>query len=363
MSQNNEINVYQQLAYLVIIVIGVGWLLNIGSSIILPLIFASLFAIFLTPLDKKILKFVKYKWASILLTFACVILPLVVVGSLFSFQLMRIFDSLPSISKSIKEGGRTLALWLDKKLPMLDIQSDSFLKDSVESAIEEPFNILGYGLTSTTGLLTGVALTIIFTYLIMYYRRSIKNFILYQFEKTDRKDVRSTVKKIKGTVQAYVGGVGIVIVILSFFNTIGLWMIGIEYPLFWGTLAGVLSVIPYVGTLLGGLLPFLFAMATSDHNWQPIAIVIYYGVIQQIEGNFITPKIVGGRVNINPLVAIIALLFFGMLWGIAGVVLALPIISIIRIIMAEFDSTEAVAELMGSGISDHPEVFKEIADS
>ena len=363
MSQNNEINSLQQLAYFVIILIGLGWLLYLGSSIILPLIFASLFAIFLVPLDKKILRGVKKKWASILLTFSCVILPLIIVGSLFSFQLLRIFESLPSISNSIKKGGRNLADWLDQKIPMLNIKSDNIIMDGLESAIEEPFNILGYGLSSTTGVLAGIALTIIFTYLIMYYRRSIRNFILYQFEKSDRKDVKDTVRKIKGTVQAYVGGVGIVIVILSFFNTLGLWIIGIEYPLFWGTLAGVLYIIPYIGSLLGGLLPFLFAMATSDHNWQPIAIVLYYGVIQQIEGNFIIPKIVGGRVNINPLVAIMALLFFGMLWGVAGVVLALPIISIIRIVMAEFESTESIAELMGSDLADNSEVFHEMADS
>lgn len=363
MNENNHSNSIQQLAYLVVIVIGIGWLLYIGSSIILPLIFSALFAMFLSPLENKILRTVRRKWASILLTFSCVILPLIIIGSLFSFQLMRIFESLPSITNSIKKGGHTMALWLDNKIPILDIQSDNLLMDGMDSAMDDSFKLLGYGLSSTTGVLVGIGLTLIFTYLMMYYRKSINSFVVFQFEKSDRKEVKVTVQKIKGTVQAYVGGVGIVIVILSFFNTIGLGLIGIEYPLFWGTLAGVLSVIPYVGTLIGGLLPFLFAMATADHNWQPIAVVLYYVFIQQLEGNFITPKIVGGRVNINPLVAIIALLFFGMLWGVAGVVLALPIISILRIIMAEFDCTEAVAELMGSSIAENSEVFKEIADS
>ncbi len=363
MNPKSNINYLQQLAYLVIVVVGFGFLMNIGASIILPLIFATLFAIFLTPLEKKIAKYVKWKWASIMFTFSAVILPLVLVGVLFSYQLVRIFESMPSINEGIKQGGRSLARWVDQTLPMLNIQSENLLIDSVESAIDKPFDLLGYGLTSTSGILAGLAFTLIYTYLIMYYRKSIRNFVFFQFDKRDRKDVKEAVGKIKDTVQGYVGGVGIVIVILSSINTLGLWLIGIEYPLFWGTLAGLLSVIPYAGTLLGGLLPFLFAVATSDHSWQPWAIVIYYAVIQQIEGNFITPKIVGGRVNINPLVAIISLLVFGMLWGIGGIILALPIISIIRIILAEFDATEAVAALMGSSIANRPEVFKEIADS
>lgn len=356
-------NYLRQLAYLVIIVLGVGYLLYIGASIILPLIFASLFAIFLTPLERKFSQYVKWKWASIFLTFSSIILPLILVGALFSFQLVRIFDSMPSITKGIKQGGKSLARLIDDKLPFLDIQSDNLLMDGMEKAIEKPFDMVGYGLTSTSSILAGIAFTLIYTYLIMYYRKSIKNFIFFQFDKQDRQDVKLTLEKIKNTVQGYVGGVGVVIVILSTVNTIGLWLIGIEYPLFWGTLAGLLSVIPYAGTLLGGLLPFLFAVATADHSWQPWAIVAYYIVIQQIEGNFITPKIVGGRVNINPLFAIISLLIFGMLWGIGGIILALPIISIVRIILNEFDTTESIAALMGSSIAKRPEVFKELADS
>lgn len=157
--------------------------------------------------------------------------------------------------------------------------------------------------------------------------------------------------KIKKTVQSYVGGMGVVVIILTVLNTVGLYFIGIDYPLFWGALAGVLAIIPFIGTLIGGLLPLLYSISTSDYTWQPIAVATYYFAVQQLEGNFITPKVIGDKVNINPLFAIFALLFFGSFWGIAGVVLALPLISIIRIVFSYVEATKPLAILMSSNIS------------
>lgn len=85
----------------------------------------------------------------------------------------------------------------------------------------------------------------------------------------------------------------------------------------------------------------------------------YYLFIQQLEGNFITPKIVGDKVDINPLFAILALLFFGSFWGIAGVILALPLISIVKIILEHFDETKALSILMSSDITELAEPGRE----
>lgn len=185
----------------------------------------------------------------------------------------------------------------------------------------------------------------------MYYKSNFKRFIIQSFEKSSRPDIKETLKKIKDTIQSYIGGLGLVIVILSTLNTIGLTLIGIEHAIFWGCLAGALAIIPYIGTMLGGLLPFIFALSSAEASWQPYAVIVYYLIIQQIEGNFITPKIVGDKVDINPLFALIAILFFASYWGIAGVILALPLISILKIILAQFKQTENLSILMSSDIS------------
>ena len=350
-------------AYSVVIIIGVGWLLHIGASILLPFTFALLFALFLYPIDKRIFRVVKHKWISIPLTLLAVIVPLVLIGTLFSIQLVSIIDSLPAIGSSLKVGLDQAIKNIQSVLPFLKIQSDKILSDNISSIIEAPLGILKQGLLSSSAILVSTVLTCIYSVLLLYYRRSMRNFVVFQFERQNRTDIKETISKIKDTVQAYVGGLGLVILLLSVLNSLGLWIIGIDHPIFWGALAGLLAVVPYIGTGLGGVLPFLYALATADHSWQPVAVVVYYAAIQFLEGNVITPKIVGDKVNINPLVAILALIFFGEFWGIGGVILALPIISITRIILSQFESTTPLALLMSSDVANRSHRFKEIADS
>ena len=356
----NKNYILQNLAYTIIIIIGFGSLLYIGASVILPFLFATFFAIFLYPIDRFIFEKVRLRWLSILLSYLCIFIPIVLVIALFYLQLSTIVGSLPAIGDSLKKGFTQVVDKVEELIPFLDLDKDKILNGESSPDLKGPLSFIGRGIVSTTGIMAGAGLTLFYSFFILYYRKSFKNFIIYQFEKSSRPDIKETLTKIKETVQSYIRGLGIVTVLLATLNTIGLYFIGIDYPIFWGVLGGILAVIPYVGTLISGLLPFLYALATTDQNWQPAAVIIYYITIQQVEGNFITPKIVGDKVNINPLMAIMALIFFGSFWGIGGVLLALPITSIIRIIFGQFESTESIALLMSSDIHNEAEKFKDL---
>lgn len=349
---------FQSSAYFLITLVLCVWILHVGSSVILPLIFASIFAIFLYPVDKKIIKLVKVRWISVVLSFFTIILPILIIGALFSYQLMNILESLPSIGNSLEKGVYSIARKVNDIIPIIDPKQ--LLSTEDQSFSEGPLGLLSQSIMSSTNLLLAIALTFIYTFFLLYYRRSFKNFIIYQFEKSARPDIRETLHSIKEMVQGYIGGLGLVVIILSILNTAGLWVIGVQYPLFWGSLAGFLAIIPYAGTLVGGLLPFIYTLATADHSWQPWAVVIYYLLIQQIEGNFITPKVVGDKVDINPLFAIISLIIFGSIMGVGGIVLALPLISIIKIILSNFDRTKPIAVLMSTDINSDPKIYKDL---
>jgi len=352
----------QKIAYSLIVVICLGWLLHIGSSLIVPFVFAIMLAVLLFPIEKRISKYIKWKSISILISFLTLVIPLLIITTLFSFQLISIIDSLPSINESMQQGFDRLLNKTNQALPFLNLDAESLLGGS-QTDLEQPLKFIGQGLVSTSGFIAAFGMTILYTFFLLYYRRSFKNFIVFQFEKSARPDIRETLSEIKETIQAYIRGLGIVIVLLSVFNSIGLTIIGIDYAIFWGVLAGLLAIIPFIGTLMGGMLPFIYALSSADATWQPVAVVIYYVIIQQIEGNFITPKVVGGKVDINPLFAILSLVFFGSYWGLGGIVLALPIISVIKIILSNFESTLPYATLMSSDISNKKGIFKKIADA
>jgi len=320
-------------------------------------------AIFLYPIDKRILKYVKIKPVSILLSFVTIIIPLTVVGSLFSMQLMNIMSSLPSIEKNLKLGIDKVLNNVGNIFPAFDFTRQELINETLSSDLEGPVIFITQGVMNTSTLIISIALTFLYAFFILYYRKSFRSFILHQFQKNLRPDIKDALSQIKETIQAYIGGLALVIIILSVLNSIGLLIIGVKYAIFWGALAGLLAVIPYIGTVLGGVLPALYSLATSDNPYEPLLVIAFYAIVQQVEGNLITPKVIGKKVDINPLFAIISIIFFGSLWGVGGVVLALPIISIIRIILDHFEDTKPIALLLSASIDNNSQQFKQLADS
>lgn len=147
--------------------------------------------------------------------------------------------------------------------------------------------------------------------------------------------------------------------ILGILNSLGLWFIGITYPAFWGFLAAFLAIIPFVGTFLGGLMTVIYAVATTTSIWQPIAVIGLFSFVQFLEGNVITPKIVGESVKVNPLAIILSLVIGGSIWGVAGLILAVPVIATLKKIMEQVDVTKPFSLLLSSELYQKDELFEE----
>ncbi|MBC7919965.1 MAG: AI-2E family transporter, partial [Ferruginibacter sp.] len=121
---------------------------------------------------------------------------------------------------------------------------------------------------------------------------------------------------------------------------------------FFGALGALLTIIPYVGIVVGALLPILMALVTKDSAWYAAGVAGIFFLVQMLEGNFITPNVVGSKVSINPLAAIVGLVLGGMLWGAAGMILAMPFLAVLKVV---FDSVEAL-EPYGYLLGDSKEV-------
>ena len=143
----------------------------------------------------------------------------------------------------------------------------------------------------------------------------------------------------------------------------GLWLIGVPYPFFWGFLAGFLEIIPYVGTTIGGLLPLTYMLMVSDSLWQPLAVLVWYIIVQQLEGNLISPNVMGSSIKVNPLFIIMGLFLGGFIWGVSGMILALPILAISKEIFRSFDVLVPFSYLMEDGLSRKSNVFLDEFDS
>ena len=351
----------KNIAYFLICAIGTGWILFIGDFIIVPMLYGLFFAILLRPLVNRYQKMLKRRVPSLVLAFLTILISFIVIAGLISYQLFEIINSLPAIGENVETGIYKVIEEFNNMLPSVITLQPEELVSQFGSLLSTPLSLLGKGVVLSSNSIVEVLIAFIYGFFILLYSKSIKNFVIYQYKRTHRKDVKQVLFKIQETIQQFVSGMLTVIILLSVINSLCLYLIGIKYAVFWGVLGGLLAIIPYVGTVLGGLLPLLYAISTTGTYWQPLAIIAAYSLIQQLEGNFITPKVIGDKVNVNPLVAILSLILFGSLWGVGGVILALPLISIVRIIISEFEATQPISLLMRADIRSLKDKFKELA--
>ena len=252
--------------------------------------------------------------------------------------------------------------WSDRKFNLKSDATASWLSDNILEVSDISIGIIKESLQSTTNILANLILIIVITYFMLLYRTVFKNFILIQVSSKSRESVMLLLNKIQNLIKQYMLGQGLVVIILGLLIGSGLWLIGVPYPFFWGFLAGFLEIIPYVGTTIGGILPLFYMIMVSDTVWQPLAVIGLYITVQQIEGNFISPNIMGQSIKINPMFIILGLFVGGIMWGISGMILALPILALLKEIFRSIDIFEPMSYLMEDGLVRKKDVFTERFD-
>ncbi len=347
----------RNLAYLLVVLIGGGYLVMAGRSLLFPLFFAIFFSFLLMPLEKWIFARVRSKFISVLITLLIVAAAVASILFVFGNQLVHIISDMASIQDQLKAGLQRLFDFVDQNIPYVEVPADpeSFNR-TMSKVLEAPVRFIGAGISDVAGFIFNALLTMIYTVFILIYKEAFKDFFMIQFAKDKREEIGIILTETVHMIQHYLRGMVTVIIILAVLNCIGLLLIGVKYDIFWGVLAACLVIIPYIGTTLGGTLPFLYAMATGE-PWQPWAVVGMYVIIQQLEGNFITPKIVGSSVKLNPFFALIAVVVMGSLLGIGGIVLAIPTCAVIKLVAEEIDILKPLALLMDKDLMKKRHLF------
>jgi predicted PurR-regulated permease PerM len=133
-------------------------------------------------------------------------------------------------------------------------------------------------------------------------------------------------------------------------NSIALLVIGVPNAIVIGVIGGLLNVLPYIGGVLAILLPVLMSLITTNSFSPILAIVVSYTVIQFIDNNFLVPRIVSSKVQINALMSIVAVLLGNLLWGIPGMFLSIPFIAVLKIIFDRVDDLKPWGRLLGDEV-------------
>ncbi|RMF25867.1 MAG: AI-2E family transporter [Bacteroidetes bacterium] len=319
-------------------------------SFFAPLIFAGVFTLMLHRLCAQLEKWVGRKGLAAVLAMSVAGLPVLGVLTLLSIQSARTFQTLPNLPDKLYEG---LEKALTPLLSRLGLDFETLfasLGRNIGQLISTPLELFSQGISASTAALTGLFLCLLFTFFFLLHRRGLYQLLLLQFSEKRRPGVREVCRGIQHISERYLAGLGLVVVVLSGMNALGLWLIGIPEALFWGLVAGVLAIVPFVGTILGGALVFLFALAASSTWWQPPAVIVLFAVIQFLEGNFITPRILGQTIRLNAMSSILALVAGGAYWGLPGLLLALPLTAMLRLLFLQIPPLEPLGRMLGVGI-------------
>lgn len=344
---------FKNLFYVLASVSIFGTILSFGESLLVPVAFGVLIAMILYPvctwLEKKGAKRV---WAIILALLGVTII-IAGLGVLFSAQLVSMSKEFGNFAGKLSEIFQNVIVFFNEQITILPEISKEDLKEKGTKWIESVSGGLLKGTLSGTGaLLTGMTLCVIYVFLLLLYRSALAKAISKFVPEPKRNSFIEMLHKMRTVGQQYVGGMFLLILILGVLNTIGLLIIGIDYPFFFGFLAAFLAVIPYVGTALGGLLPALFSLMNGDPYWMPIAVVLVFWFIQALEGNFLSPMIVGGNLNINPLAAILALITGGLIWGVAGMILFLPYVAVLKVACDHYEELQPVGMMLKDDLNE-----------
>jgi len=320
----------------------------VARPILNPLLAAFIFAFLLRPLSALIEKAKIPRLFSTLITILIVLLSITAVSLFFSSQVETIAADMDSLVTTFNELIDKVQRWTATQFGIAPHEQIIYLKSTLATILKSSSAFFRSTLSATAGFFTSFFLFILALFFFLYYRTFFASFLYQVFRPENHARVTKTLQKIERIVGKYVLGLLLVICILAVFNIVGLLLLGIKHALFFGGLAAVLIIIPYVGVLIGSLLPILFALATTDSLWYPLGVFALFVVGQFLEGNFITPNIVGTQVSINPFAAIVGLLIAGMMLGVIGVIFALPMLAIIKVICDEVNSLKPIGYLLGN---------------
>ena len=345
---------YQRLSLVLISLTILTFGLFYGKGIILPILFAILLAMLLLPITNF---FARKKFPKPLSIIVPLFLSIVTIGAVIYFlstQVLNFLDDAPALRERLTEVVASFQKWLTSSLNISVPKQNQYLKDTVENIKGEAPKIVGVTFLSITEMISYLVLLPIYTFLILYYRATIKVFFIRVFKNGDEDQVHEILSKSGTIAQQYITGLLIETTIVFTLNTIGFLILGIKYAIFLALLAALLNVIPYVGMLVANIMCMGITLITSENIRDALWVGIILAAVQFIDNNFGMPMIVGNKVRINALVTIVGVLVGGALCGIPGMFLAIPGLAVLKVIFDNVSDLQPWGLLLGDEVESSP---------
>ncbi len=324
-----------------------GWLLVLGNNTLAPLLMAFFISLVLLPLHHFL---VKWRTPNGLAIALCILVLFILGGLIVWFfydQVGNLVADLPAIRKNVKNHLTSLSAWVTSRTEYSTAQQLKFINEQSDKLLAYTGLVLNGTLGSVTSMVVFITLIPLYIFLLMLYRGMLRRFVLMWFSRQTHERVQNAMTEIQHIVKDYIVGLAIQITYMTILVGGGLMLFGIDHALLIGLIFAFLNLIPYVGALLGNLLGVLITLASSPDLGPILTVLITIAVAQFLDNNILMPRIVGSQVSINPLATIMGVIVGGLIAGITGMFLALPIMAVLKIIFDHSDHLKPWGVLLG----------------
>lgn len=313
------------------------------GNVLLPFVLGGAIAYCLDPVADRLERMGFSRGASVgIITVAAIVIFVVLalaVVPLFVNQMIQLFETAPQLF-------RDLQAFLTEKFPNLMVEGN-VVQDtlvSIGEAIRSKGGALAEtALTSVSSLLNIIMLFLIVPVVAVYMLVDWDNMIakIDELVPLDHKEmIRALAREIDTVLAGFIRGMGSVMLILGTYYAVALWAVGLQFGLVVGVVAGVLTFIPYVGAIVGGGLAIGLAMFQFwGEWWWIVAVWAIFQSGQFIEGNIVTPRLVGDSVGLHPVWLLLALSVFGALFGFIGLLVAVPLAAALGVVVRFLNAT------------------------
>lgn len=278
--------------------------------------------------------------------FVCLLIVVIVataIGFLFGWQISALASDYALIKQKAIEKGIYVQHYIFRNLGIALEKQSEILKT------EQPLvtNVVQVVFESIRHFIVTFVFIFSYIFLLLYYRGHIKQFLIKLSPPANRKETEQVIYSTANVSQQYLLGLAKIIVCLWIMYGIGFGILGVNNFILFAILCGLLEIIPFIGNITGTIITVLVAAMHGAGLPILAGIIVVYGAVQFIQGWVLEPLILGPQVKINPLFTIIALILGEIIWGIPGIILAIPITAMLKIICDNIESLKPYGFLIG----------------
>lgn len=328
----------------IIVIFLVVWVLIIGRTIILPFMIALFLTFILDPVVSLLTRWKIPVSLAVFLTILFAFIILYLLGMLVYANVQNFVEKFPEYEVQLRESLGNFSVnfeqWFGKPLTLQGWEEINWL-DTLQS-LSIPKRVLTSVGTFVTFVLK-MLLVIIFIAYLLSGKRYISKKIYLAFPENQAKRIVTIIENVTDQVQKYIGAKTLVSFITGVISIIIFYAFGLDFAIFWGFIIFLFNYIPNIGSIIASLLPVLFSLLQFGSIPVAFWIMISMIILQLSMGNILEPRLMGRTLNLSPLIVILSLIFWGYIWGVAGMILAVPILATLTIIFENIESLKPLS--------------------